>query len=69
MYVFILGCAGSSLLFCGCGEWGLLSSYNVLASHCSGFSLFRALGLRHTSFSSCGSQALEHKLNSCGIRV
>ena len=59
IYVFIFGCAGPSVLFSGCGEWGLLSSCDVGASHCSGFSRFRALALGHTSFSGGGSQALE----------
>ena len=41
IYLFIFGCAGSSLLqglFFSCGERGLLSSRGVQASRCSGFS-------------------------------
>ena len=42
IFLFIyFGCAGSSLLhgrFPSCGEWGLLSSCGVWASHCGGFS-------------------------------
>ena len=39
---------------------------SVRASHCSGFSGYRAPALEHAGFSSCGSRALEHKLRSCG---
>ena len=56
----IFGCAGSSLLR------GLLFNGGERASHGGGFSCCRAwapglLGLR-----SCGSWALEHRLNCCG---
>ena len=41
---------------------------------CTGFSLqwlllSRSTGSRRTGFSSCGLQALEHKLSSCGARA
>ena len=41
---------------------------------CTGFSLrwlllLRNTGSRHTGFSSCGSQAPEHRLSSCGTRA
>ena len=46
------------------------------ASHCGGFSCFRAwaLGARASvvvarGLSSCGSQALERRLSSCGTRA
>ena len=46
------------------------------ASHCTGFSCFRAwaLGARASvvvarGLSSCGSQALERRLSSCGTRA
>ena len=44
-------CAG---VFATCGEWGLVSSCSGWASHCSGFSCFRAwvLGL---DLSGCGT--------------
>ena len=46
VYLFIFGCAGSSLLcglFSSCGEWGLLSSCSVQAFHCGGgFSCYGA---------------------------
>ena len=42
--------------FSCCGEQGLLSSYGARASHRSGFS-------------SCGSRALEHRLNSWGTQA
>ena len=62
-FFFLFGCVGSLLLHTGflqlwragatlcCGAW---------ASHCGGF-LFQCVG-----FSSCGSQALERRLSSCG---
>ena len=77
--LFIFGCVGSLLLRVGfhwlspagaalcCGAW---------ASHCSGFSCCgtRAPGTRASvvaarGLSSCGSQALEHRLSSCGARA
>ena len=41
---------------------------------CAGFSLWwllllQSTGSRHTGFSSCGSQALERRLSSCGARA
>ena len=53
--------------FCRCGEWGLLSSCDVQASHCRGLSYgTQALGL--TGFSSYGSWALERRLSNCGAQ-
>ena len=43
--------------FSRCGEWGLLSSCGVLASHCGGFSFCGAQALGHMGFSSCGAWA------------
>ena len=59
MYLFIFVCAESSLLyvwaFSSCGAW---------ASHCGGFSCFRAWTLGRSSFGSCGFWAsLLHKWN------
>ena len=52
----------------GCREQGLLSSCGAPASHCGGFSCCRqALG--HASFSSWGSQALEHRVRVCRERA
>ena len=61
---FIFGCAVSLLLL------GLFSSFHKLL-WCSSFSLqwlflLRSTGSRHTGFSSCNSQAVEHRLSSCG---
>ena len=56
------------LLF-SCGEWGLLSGCDVQTSHCSVFSCFRTQALVGAGFSSCGSRALEHRLNSCGRKA
>ena len=61
IYLFIWGCAGSSLL-CGlfscCSERGLLSSCGARTSDCSGFSCCRALAVGHEGFSSFRPQAL-----------
>ena len=58
----------------GCGEWRLLSSCSARASHCGGFPCCRARAPGHAGFgscalglSSCGSWALEHRLDSCGL--
>ena len=59
-YVFIFGCAGSSLLqspSSSCREPGLLSSCDVRASHGSGFSCCRAWALGQRGFSSLGMWA------------
>ena len=79
IYAFIFGCAGSSLLrglFSSCHEQGLLCNCYTQASHCSGLSCGRAqtpgtLASAATArgLSSCGSQALEHRLSSCSARV
>ena len=47
MYLFIFGCAGSSLLqvFSRCGGQGLLSSCNMQASHSNGLTCCGALAL------------------------
>ena len=70
----IFDCAGPSLLcrlLSSCGEWGLLSSCSVCASHYGGFSFCRAQALELTGsvvlaheLSSRGSWALEHRLDS-----
>ena len=66
VYLFIFGCAGSSLLcglFCSCSKQGLL----FLVVH--GLLLWWLLLLwssKRVGFSSWGSRPLEHKFNSCG---
>ena len=73
IYLFIyFSCAESLLLhglFSSFGEWGLLSSWGVQASHCSDFSCCRAQSPGYSGFNSCGSWALEHRFNSCGIQT
>ena len=52
-YLFMFGCAGSSLLcrlFSGCGERRLLCGCGARASHCSGFPCGRAWGLGCAGF-------------------
>ena len=69
-FLIFFYCSGSPLLcghspsFC---EQGLLSSCDVQASHCSGFSFCGAGALGRPAFSSCGSQALEHRLSNWGL--
>ena len=63
--------AALSLYYCPrafsrCGEQGLLSSWGVQASHCSGFFCCGARALGLVGFSCCRSQALEQGLSSCG---
>ena len=59
-YLFISGCAGSSLL---CKDFSLVamsggsSSCAAWASHWSGFSCCEAQTLGHSDFRSCGTQA------------
>ena len=58
IYLFVFGCAGSSLLhrlFSSCGEPGLLPSCGARASHCGGFSCCRAQALGTVGFSSCST--------------
>ena len=76
LFIFVFGCIGSSLLCAGflqlrrtgatlhCGAW---------ASHCGGFSCCGAWALCAWAsvvvargHSSCGSQALKHRMSSCG---
>ena len=69
-YIYI-GCTGSWLLrgiFSSCGQQGLLSSCGARASHCGGF-FCGARALEYVDFSSCSSQAQEHRLNSCGAQA
>ena len=65
LFLVVLGlhfCVWPSLV-----EWnGATLSSGVQAFHCSGFSCCRTQSLGCMDFSSCGSWALEHRLNSCG---
>ena len=57
LYLFIIGCSGSSFLprlFSSWSEWGLLASCRVWAAPCGGFSCCRAGALGRTGFSNCG---------------
>ena len=73
IFLFIFGCPGSSVLsriFSTYGKWGLLSSCNVLASHCGGFCCrAQASVVAACRLSSCGSRVLEHRLTNCGARA
>ena len=53
----MLGFHCSAWAFSGCSKQGLLSSWDVWASLCSGFSCCRAEARDHESFSSCGPRA------------
>ena len=71
IYLFIFGYAGSLLLhglFSSCSKPELHSRCGVQASHCRGFSC-GVWTLGHTSISSCNSQALQHRLYSCGTQA
>ena len=76
LYLFIFGCAGSSLLhglFSSCGEQELVSICSVWVFYCGDFSCCRALALGTCAplvvARSCGSQALEHRLSSRGTQT
>ena len=72
MYCKIFGCAGSSLLlglFPSCGEQELLSSCDVPASYCGGFSCCGAWALGCLGFSSCSSWVLEQRLSTFGAQA
>ena len=62
IYLFF-GCVGCML------PGGLFSSCGALASHCVGFFCYRARVLSCTHFSSCYSQALQHRRNNCSAQV
>ena len=67
---FIFGCSGSLLpseCFSSCGERGFHCSCRAQPFHCGSFSCCRALAPGRVDFSSGGSPALEHSLNSCGV--
>ena len=77
MYLLIFGCAG----LCGCKDFSLIvvsrgyCTCGVRFSQCSSFSRCGTQALGCTGFSSCGtwlsscgSQALEHKLSRCGTQ-
>ena len=71
MHLFIVGYAGSC---CSMGFSLVVASRGCSSWQCEGFSLqwllrFRSLALGLTSFSSCRSWALEHKLSSWGAQA
>ena len=68
VYLFLakLGRQCCKQTFSGHGEWRLLSSCGAWVSECSGCSFWAARAPGLTSFRSCSSQALEHRLNPCG---
>ena len=76
IYLFIYGCVGSSLLRAGVlqlQQAGASLRCGARASHCGGFSCCGAPALgtwasvvAACGLSSCGSQALERRLSSCG---
>ena len=74
-FLVFLGVRCYTWAFSSCGEWRLLSSSKVWASHCHGFSCCRAQALGvQASVVACGlnrisSQAPEHSPGSCGAQV
>ena len=63
LFLAALGLRCCARAFSDCGEWGLL----IVAVRW--LLLLRSMGSRRTGFSSCGSQALERRLSSCGARA
>ena len=64
LVVLGLRCCGG--FFSSSDERGLLPSCDAKASHCGGFSCFRAQALGCLDYSDCGSRALGRRLGSCG---
>ena len=71
----VLGLCCCAWAFSSCGERATLRC-GARASHCSGFSCCRARALGVWALvvvahglSSCGSRALECRLNGCGARA
>ena len=58
IYFSVLGLCYCAWAFSSCGKKELATLY----LHCAGFSCCRAWVLGHAGFSSCSSQALEHRL-------
>ena len=57
-----------------CGLSLVAASGGYSSLWCAGFLLqwlllLQSMGCRRVGFSSCGSQALEHRLSSCGTRA
>ena len=70
--MIVFDCAGSSMLrrlFSSCSNQRLLSSCGAQVSHCGGFSCCQARALGCMGCISCGSWALEHRLNSWGAQT
>ena len=72
----VLGFCCCTQAFTSCGEWGLLflAVRRFLIAMASLCCRAWALGTRASvvvarGLSSCGSQALEHRISSCGARV
>ena len=74
-FIFIYFLDAQGLCCCAHGlslvveRGGIPSSCSTWASYCGGFSCYRAQALGHAGFSSCSSQALEHRFSSCGARA
>ena len=74
IYLFVFVCPGSSLLcvdFSACGQWGLLTSCGMWASHCSAFPCWGAYSPHPTrkallgvGFSNFGLWALQCRFSS-----
>ena len=71
IYLFLaaLGLCCCTWAFSSCGEQGLLFLVVRAGFSLRWFLLLRSTGSRHVGFSSCGTQALERRLSSCGTRA
>ena len=63
-----------SVFVAACGLSLVAASRGYTSLRCVSFSLWwllllQSMGSRHAGFSSCGSQALERRLSSCGARA
>ena len=73
LLIFIFGCIGSSLLcgfFSSCSKQGLLCC-SMQASLVAEHGLYGPQGslVAECGLGSCGSWALDHRLNNCGTRA
>ena len=65
LFLAVLGLRCCVVFFSSCDEQGLLSNCCAQASHCGDFCC-GAWALGRMGFSSCGSQALKHRLSRSG---
>lgn len=66
LFMWLCWVFAASQAFSHYGEQGSLSSCDTSASYCDNFWFCREQALGCVGFGRCGSQALKHRLSSCG---